>query len=574
MAGVTAPVYGGPGPAGTLRRTPSDPSKGKWDAGRGPVSVPGPTLKAMRAHPEPGPADGAGLSTGRRVWTVGVMCAAVGLVIAMVTIVNAALPALAADTGASQAEQTWIVDVYTLVLAALVLPAGALGDRCGRRGVLVAGLVVFAAGCAAPVFPGTAAWLVAARAVTGLGAAMIMPATLSIIHASFPPHRRGRAVGVWAAVAGIGGLGGLVLAGLLLRHFSWHSVFLAPAVLSVVLVAAALPAPTSRDRHPAAFDGVGAVLGAAAIGAVVFGVLRVADLGWGHGVVLGGIAGGLVLGGLFVRYELRRDAPLLNVRLFGDAAFATGAVSVTVQFTAAFGMFFALAQYLQLVRGYSALESGLALWPVAVTLFPLSLLSAQLVRRFGLRAVTCAGLAVVVAGMVLTGRLGAGSGYAELAIAVCVLGAGIGVAAPAATSAILDHVPPAQYGVASAVNDATREVGAALGIALVGSVLSAAYTGSVRPATAALAPPAREAAGGSLAGALTVAARAGPDGPRLAEAARVAFTHGMGAGMLVLAGVVAAGILGAAVLGRRPKPARRGVRATGSAGPRSGRSRP
>ncbi|GLY44571.1 MFS transporter [Amycolatopsis sp. NBRC 101858] len=489
------------------------------------------------------------LSTGRRVWTVGVMCTAVGLVIAMVTIVNAALPALAADTGASQAEQTWIVDVYTLVLAALVLPAGALGDRHGRRGVLVAGLLVFAAGCAAPVFLDTSAWIIAARAVTGLGAAMIMPATLSIITASFPPERRGRAIGTWAAVAGVGGLGGLVLAGVLLQHFAWHSVFLGPAVLSVVLVAASLTVPTSRDRRRHAFDVAGAVLSALAIGAVVFGILRVADLGWGSATVLGSIAGGLVLGALFVGYELRRESPLLDVRLFGNAAFAAGSVSVTVQFTAAFGMFYALAQYLQLVQGYSALKSGLALWPVAVTLFPLSLASAPLVRRFGLRAVTCTGLAVVVAGMVLIGQLDAGSGYPALAVAVCVLGAGIGVTAPAATSAILDSVPPSQYGVASAVNDATREVGAALGIALVGSVLSAGYTDSVRSATAALAPPAREAAEGSLAGALAVAA--GPGGANLAASARAAFAHGMGISMLALAAVVVAGIVAAAVLVRR-----------------------
>ncbi|MEV4148702.1 MFS transporter [Amycolatopsis sp. NPDC049691] len=486
----------------------------------------------------------AELTAGRRVWTVGVMCTTVGLVIAMVTIVNAALPALAADTGASQAEQTWIVDVYTLVLAALVLPAGALGDRFGRRGVLVAGLLVFAVGCAAPVFLDTSAWLVVARAVTGFGAAMIMPATLSIITASFPPARRGRAIGIWAAVAGVGGLGGLVLAGVLLRHFSWHSVFLGPAALSVVLVAASLTVPTSRDRDAHAFDVVGAVLSASAIGAVVFGILRVADLGWGHGVVLGSIAGGLVLAALFVGYELRRADPLLDVRLFGNAAFAAGSVSVTVQFTAAFGMFYALAQYLQLVQGYSALLSGLALWPVAVSLFPLSLASAPLVRRFGLRAVTCAGLAVVVAGMVLIGQLDAGSGYPALAIAVCVLGAGIGVTAPAATSAILDNVPPSQYGVASAVNDATREVGAALGIALVGSVLSAAYQDSVRPATASLAPPAREVAEGSLAGALAVDAH-------LAPAARAAFAHGMGISMLALAAVVVAGIAATAVLVRR-----------------------
>ncbi|MDQ0383100.1 MFS transporter [Amycolatopsis thermophila] len=498
------------------------------------------------------PLEVSALSTGRRAWIVGVMCSAVGLVIAMVTIVNTALPALAADTGVSQAQQTWIVDVYTLVLAALVLPMGALGDRYGRRGVLITGLVVFAVSCAAPLAAEAPGWLITARALTGLGAAMIMPATLSIINASFPPERRGRAIGVWAAVAGLGGLGGLVIAGLLLQHFSWHSVFLGPAVLSVLLALACATVPTSRERVHHRFDAVGAVLGALAIGALVFGILRAADLGWGDAEVVGALAGGVVLGAVFAWFEARRTAPLLDVRLFLNRAFATGAVSVTVQFTAAFGALYALAQYLQLVQGYSPLESGLVLWPIAVSVLPLSLVSAILGQRLGLGPVTCAGLAVVVAGVVLLGRLGPDSSYPALAIAVCVLGGGLGLTAPAATGAILDNVPPDKYGVASAVNDATREIGAALGIALAGSVLSATYTGAVHPATAALPPAARDLADGSLAGALAVADRAGPAGPRLAAAARTAFADGMWYSLLALAGIVAAGIV-AAVLLRPPR---------------------
>ncbi|PXY36181.1 MFS transporter [Prauserella flavalba] len=488
------------------------------------------------------------LSAGRRAWTVGLMCSAVGLVIAMVTIVNTALPALAADTGVSQAQQTWIVDVYTLVLAALVLPAGALGDRYGRRGVLIIGLVVFALGCAAPLVGDSPAWLIAARAVTGLGAAMIMPATLSIINASFRADRRGRAIGIWAAVAGIGGLGGLIVAGLLLQHFSWQSVFLGPAVLAVLMAVASATVPTSREEVTHTFDTVGAVLSALAVGSLVFGILRAADLGWAHAEVHVALAAGLLLGVLFAWFETRHPAPLLDVRLFTNRAFATGSVSVTVQFTAAFGALFALAQYLQLVQGYSPLDSGLVLWPIAVSLFPLSLASAHLARRFGLLAVTCVGLSIVVAGMVLLGRLGPDSGYPALAVAVCVLGGGLGLTAPAATSAILDNVPPGKYGVASAVNDATREVGAALGIALAGSVLSATYTSSVRPSTEALPEAARQAADGSLAGALAVAERSGPEGGRLVDAAQEAFSHGMWLSLLALGGIVAAGIVAVACL--------------------------
>jgi len=488
------------------------------------------------------------LSTARRAWTVGLMCSAVGLVIAMVTIVNTALPALAADTGVTQAQQTWIVDVYTLVLAALVLPMGALGDRYGRRGVLIAGLVVFAASCAAPLVVASPGWLVAARAATGLGAAMIMPATLSIINASFPPERRGRAIGVWAAVAGLGGLGGLVLAGLLLQHFSWHSVFLGPAVLAALFALACLSVPTSREVEHRPFDVTGAVLSALAIGALVFGILRAADLGWGSAQVVVALVAGVVLGAVFAWFESRHAAPLLDVRLFGNHAFATGSVSVTVQFTAAFGALYALAQYLQLVQGYDALTSGLALWPIALSVLPLSMASAYLGKRLGLRTLTCLGLAVVVVGVVLLGRLDAHSSYPALAIAVCVLGGGLGLTAPAATSAILDNVPPDKYGVASAVNDATREIGAALGIALAGSVLSAAYTSSVHPSTEALPGAARDVADGSLAGALAVAERAGPAGAQLAEAARAAFSEGMWYSLSALAGIVAAGIAVAACL--------------------------
>nr|WP_179777407.1 MFS transporter [Amycolatopsis endophytica] len=488
------------------------------------------------------------LSTARRGGTVGLMCSAVGLVIAMVTIVNTALPALAADTGVTQAQQTWIVDVYTLVLAALVLPMGALGDRYGRRGVLIAGLAVFAVSCAAPLLAESPEWLIAARALTGLGAAMIMPATLSIINASFPPERRGRAIGIWAAVAGLGGLGGLVLAGLLLRHFSWHSVFLGPAVLSALFALACLTVPTSRELVHRRFDTVGAALGALAIGSLVFGILRAADLGWSSAEVIVALVAGVVLIAAFAWFEARHPAPLLDVRLFLNRAFATGSLSVTVQFTAAFGSLYALAQYLQLVQGYDALKSGLALWPIALSTLPLSMLSAWLGQRIGLRLLTCAGLAVVVAGVVLLGRLDAGSAYPELAIAVCVLGGGLGLTAPAATSAILDNVPPDKYGVASAVNDATREIGAALGIALAGSVLSATYTSSVEPSTAALPAAAREAADGSLAGALAVAERSGPAGAQLAAAARDAFSEGMWFSLLALAGIVAAGIVAAACL--------------------------
>lgn len=492
------------------------------------------------------------LSWMRRGWTVAVMCASVGLVIAMVTIVNMALPALTRDIGASQSEQTWIVDAYTLVLAALVLPAGALADRYGRRGMLVTGLVVFALSSALPSVVDSAGWLIASRAVTGLGAALIMPATLSIITASFPAGRRGRAIGIWAAVAGLGGLIGLILAGLVLRHYSWHATFLVPAVLAVLLVAVGWTIPTSRDRHTRPFDALGAITSAAAIGAIVFGILRSADHGWDNVVVIGSLVGGSVLMVVFVGIERCREHPLLDVRLFTNRAFTTGALSVTLQFTAAFGAFYTLALYLQLVEGYSALKAGLVLWPIAVSLLPLALVAAPLAERFRLRPVTGVGLLIVALGMVLLGRLDPAQGYASLAITLCVLGAGIGITAPPATAAIIENVPPDKFGVASAVNDATRETGAALGIALAGSILSAGYTHSMATASATLhlPPTAQQTAEESLPAALHIAERLGPAGRALAEASRSAFLHGMWVGMVTLACVIAAGVVVLACLPR------------------------
>jgi EmrB/QacA subfamily drug resistance transporter len=480
------------------------------------------------------------------------MCAAVALVMAMVTMVNTALPDLARSIGAGQAQQTWIVDAYTLVLAALVLPAGALGDRFGRRGVLIAGLALFALSCVIPLLADSSGWLITSRAVTGLGAALIMPSTLSIISASFPKDRRSRAIGVWAALAGLGGLLGVIASGLVLRHHSWHAVFVAPGATAVLLAVAAATVPTSRERRPRPPDLLGSALSALAVGSVVFGILTSAEHGWSDPRVAAALSSGVALGGLFVLVELRSADPLLDVRLFTDRRFALGALSVTLQLTAAYGAMFGLIPYLQLVRGYSPLGSGLALWPIALSMLPLALVSARLAERFGLRWVTVLGLGAVAAGLWLIGGLGPQDGGLPLNLGVVVLGAGIGLSTPAATTAIMDNAPPDRYGVASAVNDVTRELGSALGIALAGSLLATAYTHRVSAAAEHLPPAARSAADGSLAGALPVAAKLGPAGRALAESARSAFCHGLWLSATVLAGVVAAGALGLMFL--RPRP--------------------
>jgi EmrB/QacA subfamily drug resistance transporter len=486
----------------------------------------------------------------RRALTLAVTCTGVALVISTVSTVSTALPVLAASLGASQTQQTWIVDAYTVVLAALVLPAGALGDRYGRRGTLTAGLVVFALSCAVPLEVNSIGAMIASRALTGLGAALIMPSTLSLITASFPAGGRGRAIGIWAAVAGLGGLLGIIMAGLVLRHFSWHGVFLVPALLAVALAIAACWVPAG-ERVTRPLDLAGAVLSALAVGALIFGILESADDGWSGPVVIGSLAAAVVLGAVFVRTELRRAHPMLDVRLFRDRALAIGSLSTSLQFTAAFGVMYGAIQYLQLVKGYSPLASGLALWPVAVTLLPLALVSARLAERIGLRPVTCAGLAAVALGTVLTGRLGLHDGYLPTGIAVGILGAGIGLAGPAATAAIMDSVPAHSYGVGSAINDVTREAGTALGIALTGSILSAGYQRQMAAAAAGLPPAVRHAVTSSIATALPAAARLGGPGRGLADAARAAFCHANWLSSATLACVVAAGAVAALCLRAR-----------------------
>lgn len=497
-------------------------------------------------------AEAAGTSRPRRrVWTLIVTCTAVALVMCMVTTVSTALPDLAASLGASQDQQTWIVDVYTVVLAALVLPAGALGDRYGRRGTLVAGLMVFALGCALPLAAHSVSLMIAARAVTGLGAAFIMPSTLSLITASYPPDGRGRAIGMWAATAGLGGLIGVVLTGLVLQHYSWHGVFVVPALLAVVLTAAAFAVPRSSEAAARPLDARGSVLSALAVGVLIFGILESANDGWSSPRVIGALAAAVLLGAGFAWAELRRADPMLDVRLFRRPVLTIGAVSVTLQFIAAFGVMYAVTQYFQLVQGYSPLGSGIALWPVAVVMLPMAPFSARLAEKIGVRPVTFVGLIGVAVGTMLVGQLGPHSGYLPAGIAVGVLGGGIGLASPSGTAAIMDSVPADSYGVGSALNDVTRELGAALGIALAGSVLSGGYTRQIAAVAAHLPPPARSAARSSVAAALPVAARLGPRGKGLAAAAKAAFCHGMWLSSLTLAIVVAVGAI--VILFLRPR---------------------
>jgi EmrB/QacA subfamily drug resistance transporter len=502
---------------------------------------------------------------GRRA-VLAVMCIALMMVVAAVASLNVALPDLARSTGASQSQLQWIVDAYALVFAGLLLPAGALGDRYGRKGILQIGLAVFGIASLAAIFVNDPGWLIGLRAVIGVGAALVMPTTLSIITNVFPEDERGRAVGIWAGVAGAGAVVGLLLSGALLEWFSWSSVFAINVTLAVLASAGtARVVPTSRGGGRTGLDPVGAVLSSIGLFGLIAGIIEAPIRGWLDGYVLSGFVAGAVLLVAFVLYELHRREPMLDPRLFARRGFAAGSLSLTLQFFAQFGLLFVGLQYLQLVLGYSPIEAGASILPMALMVVLIAPRAPRIAERLGVRVVGAAGLATMGAGFLIFASLGAGSSYWPFGLAALVTGIGIGLATAPATTAIVSSLPAERQGIASAVNDLTREVGGAFGIAVLGSILNNGYRDNVAPAAAHLPAPAASAVRGSVAGASDVAARAGAHGPALLERAQTAFVSGFSTALLVGALVLfGAGIVVAVVAppraqvarARRPRPER------------------
>ncbi|WP_433521227.1 MFS transporter [Nocardia pseudovaccinii] len=473
------------------------------------------------------------------------MCTCLVLVVASVSAVNLAMPDLAVDLSASTTALTWIADAYTVALAALVLPIGALGDRLGRRNVLIAGAVVFALGSAAAAFTDTTSTLIAWRIVMGIGAAMIMPGTLSTITAAFPPTQRDRGVAVWSGFAAAGAIIGLLAAGGLLEIWSWRSIFVASAAVAVIggLLAIAL-APNTRDEERRPLDHPGAWTSAVAIGALVYGIIEGSEAGWTSGKVIGSFVVSAVALAIYAFLGFRNHHALLDPRLFGIRGFRAGAVTILVQFMAVFGFFFVGLQYLQLILGYNALKSAVALIPIAVVVMPVSALTPRLTKSVGVKAVLSVGLLLLAGGLFALSFLHTDSGYLPFLGGLVVAGLGIGSTSAAGTAVIVGSLRADQQGVASAMNDATREVGAAVGIALMGSVFSSHYKSSLPPLDQ-VPPEAAHAVESSAAAGLQVATRLGPQGEALAGAVRSAFIDGLSASLIAVAVIVAVAALGA-----------------------------
>jgi EmrB/QacA subfamily drug resistance transporter len=485
----------------------------------------------------------------RRRWgTLAVLCLSLLVIGIDNTILNVALPTLVEDLGATASQQQWMVDAYVLMFASLLLTSGMLADRYGRRGALQVGLTVFGVGSAAAALAGSAGTLIAARSIMGLGGALIMPPTLSILTNVFTDGReRARAIGIWAGVSGLGIAIGPVTGGWLLEHFWWGSVFLVNLpVVAVTLLAGRALVPTSRDPAPRRLDPVGTLLSFVGLAGVLYGVIEAPSQGWTHAPVVVALTAGLAVLAAFVVWERHTDHPVLDMRFFEDPRFSGASAAVALMFFALFGTIFFLTQYLQFVLGYDTLRAGLAITPVALALMVSAPLAPLLTARVGTKAMVATGLIVVAGGLGILSTATVDSSYGVVLATILVLGLGIGVAMAPATDSIMGSLPKEKAGVGSAVNDTNRLVGGSLGVAVLGSLLSSGYYAAINGSAAIAQLPAAtaSAARDSLGGAVQVArSLGGPTGQSILDEARNAFVHAMSHAVLAGAAVALAGAL-------------------------------
>lgn len=478
----------------------------------------------------------------RRWWTLAVLCLSLVMVVVGNTVLNVALPTLVRDLHASSTQLQWMVDSYGLVFAGLLLTAGALGDRFGRKGALVGGLVIFGAASTVSAFATSPTHLIITRAAMGLGAAFVMPATLSILTNVFPPHERGRAIGVWAGLAGAGAAIGPVAGGWLLVHFWWGSVFLlnVPIVLTA-LVAGKFLVPKSSDPRHTALDFTGAALSILGLSALLYGIIEAPTYGWSDPITVGAFALAIAFLGLFAWWELRTPHPMLDFNFFRDARFSAAGGAITLVFFAMFGIFFLLTQYLQVVLGYSALGAGLRTLPMAITMGFAAPTAARVVERIGAKRVVSGGLVTVSIGLLLLSRVGVDANYGYLVIPLMVLALGMGFSMAPSTASIMSSIPMNKAGVGSAVNDTTRELGGALGVAVLGSIALSHYTSAIASKLHDLPPAVAAAASKSVGAAVQVGnSMGGAAGRSLVAAGKAAYVDAMALALIVAAGVTLA----------------------------------
>ncbi|MCW3028856.1 MAG: Permease, superfamily [Solirubrobacterales bacterium] len=465
------------------------------------------------------------------------------------TIVNVALPSLVRQLHASNTQLQWIVDAYNLLFAGSVLAAGSLSDRFGRKGMLLSGLAVFGVASLAGGLMDSPGQLIAARAVMGVGSAMVFPSTLSLIANVFTERgERARAIGLWSAITGAAIALGPIVGGWLLEVSDWRSIFFAMApIAGIAGVLAARYVPTSRDPDAPRTDRAGFALSTAMVALLVYTIIEAPNHGWGSTRTIGSFAVTAVLVAAFVAWERRTEQPMLDVSLFRNPRFTAASASVAISFFALSGFIFLVTQLFQFVKGYGPLSTGVRLLPVASFVAISSIVGAKLAVRLGTKLIVASGLFSMAAFYLWVSTSSATTGYGTIAAQMVVLGTGMGLTSAPATEAIMGVVPKAKAGVGSAVNDATRLLGGTLGVAVIGSVYASLYASRLTSALPARLPATiDQAAHASVGAALTVAGRLDQaDHPVLASAihnaANSAFFHGFSAANYLAAGVAAAG---------------------------------
>ncbi|WLW52580.1 DHA2 family efflux MFS transporter permease subunit [Streptomyces sp. YU58] len=488
----------------------------------------------------------------RRWWALAALVASMLTLGFDTTILNVALPTMAADLGASTGEQQWMADAYIVVFAALMLPAGLLGDRFGRRRMLVAGLGVFLAASLLGALAQDVHWVIAARAVMGVGAALVTPLALSVLPTLFAPEERTKAVGIASAASALGLPLGPILGGWLLNHFWWGSVFLVNVPMAALGIAACVfLLPETRDPASPKVDTLSTALTATGLGALVYAIIEAPARGWGDALVLGTLGGSVLLICALVLRERRVERPMLDMTLLAHRDFLFNTIAATLVMFVLSGLLFVLPPYLQAVLGHDALGTGVRLLPMMGGLLVASRVAPPVVARFGGRATVSAGLVVLAFAGLLGSRTTPDSGYGFVALWLTVTGLGFGFSLMPAMSSALGALPRDRAGSGSGLLMTLRQVGGAIGIALLGSLLAAAFRD--RLDVTGLPARAADTAGESVVAAHLVAARTGS--AELAASANSAYVHGMGVVLLVcgIAALVAA-LLAAAFLPGTPRP--------------------
>jgi EmrB/QacA subfamily drug resistance transporter len=484
----------------------------------------------------------------RRWLALGVLCVSMLMANLDNTVLNVALPTLVRVLDAASTQLQWIVDSYIIVYAGLVLVAGSLADRIGRKRTFLAGLLIFAAGSAWAAFSGSVGLLIAARAGMGIGGALMMPSSLSIVTDMFRDgSERQRAIGLWAATSGLGAALGPIVGGLLLSRFWWGSVFLINVPIAVIGVACAISlVPDSKNAAARRPDLTGAALSIAGLGLLLWAVIEAPLLGWTSGLVIGAGLGALAILGAFVAWERASSHPMLRLELFANRRFSVAISSTGLVNFVLYGALFLLTQLLQFDLAYTPLQAGLRILPAAGAIAVVSPSAAVFVRLAGTKLTVVAGLLGIAAGLWVDSHLSVTSNYGDVVLGMVLLGAGAGLAIPAAIGSVMGSLPPGDLGVGSATNGTFMQVGGALGVAVIGSLLATRYQGRVSAALAPhhIPPAIHSTILSSIGGALDVASRLGGTlGPLVAHVARTAFLSGANLGLRTTAVVALAACL-------------------------------